>query len=126
MRFLGYRDDAPELIAGADLVLIPSRPDATGLGREGFSYVGLEALTAGTPVVGYAQGGLPEVVGDCGVLVQPGNRVALAEAVATLIDDPDLRDRLGRRGRERVRERFSLERTVEAMKARYVDAARTA
>ena len=75
-------------------------------------------------MVGYAQGGLPEVVGDCGVLVQPGNRVALSEAVAALIDDPDLRERLGRCGRERVRERFSLDRTVEEMKERYVEAAR--
>jgi glycosyltransferase involved in cell wall biosynthesis len=123
VRFLGYRDDAFVLIGGADLVLIPSAPDATGLGREGFSYVALEALTAGTPVVAYSQGGVPEVVGDCGRLVEPGDREALAAAVEELLQDPDLCERLGRCGRERVRERFSLERTVEAMKARYLEAA---
>ena len=126
VRFLGYRDDAAALIAGSDVVLIPSRPDATGVGREGFSYVGLEALTAGTPVVGYAHGGLPEVVGDCGVLVEPGDRAALAAAVRELVEDPDLRERLGRCGRERARELFSLERTVEAMKRHYLDVARAA
>ena len=126
VRFLGYQDDAAALIAGSDVVLIPSRPDATGVGREGFSYVGLEALTAGTPVVGYAHGGLPEVVGDCGVLVEPGDRAALAAAVRELVEDPDLRERLGRCGRERARELFSLERTVEAMKEHYLDVARAA
>jgi glycosyltransferase involved in cell wall biosynthesis len=126
VRFLGYRDDAAALIAGADVVLIPSRPDATGVGREGFSYVGLEALTAGTPIVGFAHGGLPEVVGDCGVLVEPGDRAALAAAVRELLEDLDLRERLGRCGRERARELFSLDRTVEAMKAHYLDVARAA
>jgi glycosyltransferase involved in cell wall biosynthesis len=126
VRFLGYRDDAAALIAGADVVLIPSRPDATGVGREGFSYVALEALTAGTPVVGYATGGLAEVVGDCGMLVEPGDRAALAAAIRELLEDPDLRERLGRCGRERARERFSLERTVEAMRAHYLDVARAA
>lgn len=123
VRFLGHRDDAAILIGGADVLLIPSRPDASGFGREGFPYVGLEALAAGTPVVAYAQGGLPELLGECGVLVEAGDRRALADAVRTLVEDTELRERLGRCGRERVRERFTLDRTVEAMKARYLDAA---
>jgi glycosyltransferase involved in cell wall biosynthesis len=123
VRFLGHRDDALSLIAGSDLVLIPTRPDPAGVGREGFSYVALEALTAGTPVVAYADGGLPEVVGDCGLLVDPGDRAALAAAVRSLLEDSGLRERLGRCGRERVRERFSLASTVESMKATYLEVA---
>ena len=60
------------------------------------------------------------------MLVEPGDRAALGAAVRELVDDPDLRERLGRCGRERARELFSLERTVDAMKAHYLDVARPA
>jgi glycosyltransferase involved in cell wall biosynthesis len=115
--FLGHRDDALELIAGCDLVAIPT------VVPEGFPYVGLEALAAGTPVVGYADGGLPELVGPCGRLVPQGDRAALAEAIASLLDDASLRRELGDCGRERVAREFALERMVEAMRNAYRRAA---
>jgi len=64
------------------------------------------------PVVATAVGGTPEAVDDgrTGLLVPPRDVGALADAVATLIDDPDLRGRLGRAGRARVAERFDAER----------------
>ena len=55
------------------------------MGREGFPYVGLEAMAVGTPVVGYEHGGLPEMLGDCGLLVSPGDRNALGEAILHLL-----------------------------------------
>ena len=100
--FLGFRDDAVELIAGSDLVVIPSTIEECGLGREGFPYVGLEAMAVGTPIVGYAHGGLPEMLGDCGRLVAPGVRAALGDAIVELLTDLGLRDRLAACGRARV------------------------
>lgn len=121
--FLGFREDARELIAGSDVVVIPSVVDDRGLGREGFPLVGLEALALGTPVVGYDDGGLPELTGECGTLVPPGDRGRLAEGIIRLVEDRELRDHLARCGRRRVTERFSFERMVEAMKERYRAAA---
>jgi glycosyltransferase involved in cell wall biosynthesis len=124
--FTGFRDDAIDLIAGSDLVVLPSTIDErSGMGREGFPYVGLESMAVGTPVVGYEHGGLPEMLGDCGRLLSPGDRDALREAILELLRDPGLRERLAECGRARVRERFSLEAMVEAMKERYREAAGT-
>jgi glycosyltransferase involved in cell wall biosynthesis len=115
--FLGHRDDARELIAGADVLAIPT------VVPEGFPYVGLEALAVGTPVVGYADGGLPELVGPCGRLVPPGDRNALAEAIEALLEDESLRRELGDCGRRRVDREFALDRMVEAMRNAYRRAA---
>jgi glycosyltransferase involved in cell wall biosynthesis len=95
------------------------------MGREGFPYVGLEAMAVGTPVVGYAHGGLPEMVGECGRLVPPGDRDALREAILELLRDPGLRERLADCARARVRTEFSLDRMVGAMKERYREAVGT-
>jgi glycosyltransferase involved in cell wall biosynthesis len=117
VRFLGHREDAIELMRACDLVVVP-----TVARGEGFGLVGLEALAVGTPVVGYRAGALPEVVGDCGTLVPPGDRAALAEAIVRLLEDEALRSELARRGRERARERFSLARWSEAMAESYREA----
>jgi glycosyltransferase involved in cell wall biosynthesis len=120
IRFLGHRDDAAMLIAGSDVLTISS--DAVGLGREGFPYVGLEAMAAGTPVVAYAGGGLSELLGDCGLLVPAGDRAALTDAIVRVVEDADLAARLGRCGRERVAKHFSL----EGMVAQTIDVYRAA
>lgn len=121
--FVGFREDAVELIAGSDLVVVPSTIDERGMGREGFPYVGLEAMAVGTPVVGYAHGGLPEMLGECGLLVPPGDRSALRHAILDVLENEEERDRLSSCGRRRMQERFSLAGMVEAMKARYFEAA---
>jgi glycosyltransferase involved in cell wall biosynthesis len=123
--FLGHRDDAIELISGCDLVAIPSVEEPAGFGREGFPYVGLEALAVGTPVVGYDHGGLPELLGECGGLVPPGDREALADAITRVVEDGELRRRMARCGRERAASLFTLTGTIEETRQCYLEAAKS-
>jgi len=105
VHFLGFRADAAAIVRELDVLVLPSLV-------EGLPLVVLEAMALGRPVVATAVGGTPEAVDDgrTGLLVPPRDVGALADAVATLIDDPDLRGRLGRAGRARVAERFDAER----------------
>ena len=121
--FVGFQENAVELIAGSDLIVIPSTIGERGLGREGFPYAGLEAMAVGTPVVAYAHGGLPEMLGDCGRLVLPDDRGALRDAILELLTDRGAYGQAAACGRARVQERFSLIGMVEAMRDRYRAAA---
>jgi glycosyltransferase involved in cell wall biosynthesis len=114
----GHRDDAVELIAGSDVLVAPSVRDPGGW-REGFGLAVAEAMQAGTPVVAYDSGSLAETLGDAGVVVPEGDRDALADAVASLLDDPERRSTLARRGRERVRDAFSAQASIDGLRARY-------
>jgi glycosyltransferase involved in cell wall biosynthesis len=101
--FAGYRNDVPALLAGCDVFCLPSTV-------EGLPLVVLEAMAQRKPVVATAVGGTPEIVGDgeTGLLVPPGDVDALEQALARVLGDRDLADRLGRAGRERVAAEFSL------------------
>jgi glycosyltransferase involved in cell wall biosynthesis len=114
VRFLGFRRDLPDLIAAADLVVLPSAAEAFGL-------VLAEALYLGTPVVSTTVGGIPEIVeaGVDGALVPPADSRALAEAIADLLADPARRRRLAAAGRDRVSERFGFERMMRAYERLY-------
>jgi glycosyltransferase involved in cell wall biosynthesis len=116
--FLGHREDAVDLMRACDVVVVPSV--APG---EGFGLVTLEAFSVRTPVVGYAVGALPEVAGDCALLVAPGDHSGLADAVLRVLEDGKLRARLVECGRARVRDQYGLERWVEGLVACYKDAA---
>jgi glycogen(starch) synthase len=98
------------LIAGASLVLVPSR------WREPFSLVALQAAQEGRPVVATRRGGLPEVVidGETGLVVDADDATALAAATVRLLEDPDLARKLGERGRVSAGERFAFDRFVRA------------
>lgn len=99
VRFLGQRADVPALLAAADLFCQPNT------GPEPFGIVFVEALYAGLPVVTTNLGGAVEIVNDaCGVVVQPDDPVALAGVLASLIDDPETRARLGETGPARARD----------------------
>lgn len=88
---IGSRTDVTELLAAADLVVLPSRWEAR-------SMVAQDALRIGVPLVATAVGGVPELVGDAAELVPYGNAEALARAVARLLGDPAGRDRLAAAG----------------------------
>ena len=81
VRWLGRRDDVGDLLAAADVVVLPSVWEARSLTAQ-------EALLAGRPLVATAVGGVPALVRDGAVLVPPGDPDALGAAVRRLLDDP--------------------------------------
>jgi glycosyltransferase involved in cell wall biosynthesis len=100
------------LYARSAIAVVPSE-------YEGFGFPAGEAMACGTPVVSTDGGALPEVVGDAGRVVAVRNPTALAHAIGELLGDADARDALGRRGRQRMVERFCWTRTAGALAAVY-------
>ena len=80
---------------------------------EGFGLPVGEAMACAVPVISTSGGALPEVVGDAGILVPPENVKALSEAIAGLLDNPELAGRLGQAGYERVHRHFTWKRAAE-------------
>jgi glycosyltransferase involved in cell wall biosynthesis len=99
VRFAGQRSDVPRILSAADIFCQPNT------GPEPFGLTLIEALQAGLPVITSAMGGATEVVNDsCGVLVRPGSVADLALALRLLVNDAQLRRRLGASGPARARE----------------------
>jgi glycosyltransferase involved in cell wall biosynthesis len=72
----------------------------------------LEAMAQARPAVATSVGGVPSVLSGCGLIAAPGDVHGLASAVVTVLDDPNLAERLGRRGFERLHRRYTLARCV--------------
>lgn len=114
VHWAGHRRDVLHLLPGFDLFVQPSL-------HEGMPNTVLEAMVAGLPVAATAVGGTPEVVVDgvTGLLVPPRDPGGLAEAIATLLHNPDLRRTMGQAGRQRVAEHFTVKRMVEQTEEMY-------
>jgi glycosyltransferase involved in cell wall biosynthesis len=126
--FTGFRSDVARLLAAADLFVLPTLDDA-------FPTVLLEAMAAGLPVIASDTGGVPEIVsargqgrargrestGETGRLVPPGDRAALATAIAELLADAPRRLALGEAGRRRARERFSSDAWLDRLERVYAE-----
>ncbi|MER6500751.1 glycosyltransferase family 4 protein [Streptomyces sp. NPDC001455] len=107
-----------DLVRGAQIACVPSL-------YEGFSLPAAEAMATGTPLVATTGGAIPEVAGPDGetcLAVPPGDAGALADALARLLDDPELRARLGAAGRARVLSRFTWKQAAIGTAARYREA----
>jgi glycosyltransferase involved in cell wall biosynthesis len=92
--------DVPAALRACDILAVPST--TTPEWKEQFGRIAVEAMHAGVPVVGYATGALPEVVGNAGLLVQEGDVDGLSRAVELLAGDPARRTELVARGRARA------------------------
>jgi glycosyltransferase involved in cell wall biosynthesis len=79
---------------------------------EGFGLPAGEAMACRVPVISTTGGALPEVVGDAGILLPPGNAKALEKAIVNLLDNPEKRETLGRAGYERVLNNFTWRNTA--------------
>jgi glycosyltransferase involved in cell wall biosynthesis len=105
--FLGFREDIPRILKILDIMIITSF-------HESFSMSTVEAMAMEVPVIATNVGGIPEVVdnGKTGILVPPGNVDALWKAMKYLIQNPEIGINMGKKGRQRVLERFTIEENV--------------
>jgi glycosyltransferase involved in cell wall biosynthesis len=112
--FLGYQDDVAPFYAAFDVLLLPSA-------NEGTPVSAIEALAAGKPVVATRVGGVPDVIRDGvdGHLVEAGDIDGLTDRLADLAADPEGARRMGAAGRERVLERYSVDRLIDDVDALY-------
>nr|WP_066362739.1 glycosyltransferase family 4 protein [Herbidospora mongoliensis] len=104
-------DELGTLIATSEISVVPSL-------YEGFSLPAVEHMACGTPLIASRTGALPEVVGDAAVMVTPGDPEELAATLLRLHDSPAEREEYGKRGFDRVMERYAwpvvARKTVEA------------
>jgi L-malate glycosyltransferase len=120
IRYLGYRKDVENVYRASDVVVMPSR------GGEPFGLINIEAGASRKPIVATRNGGVPEVIehGENGFLVEPEDLAGLTRYTTLLIEDRELRQRMGERARQIVEERFTsqpvrqLERVYERLLSR--------
>jgi glycosyltransferase involved in cell wall biosynthesis len=120
VQFKGWlpAEELAEELANASVVVVPS------LWPEPFGLVGIEALSAGRPVIASATGGIEDWLEDgvSGVCVKPGDVNELAEALNALLADPRRQEVMGTAGRDSVNARFSPERHAAAVIDAYASA----
>jgi len=113
-------DAVLEHYRAADIFVLPCRIAADG-DRDGLPNVLMEAMSCTLPVLSTRVSGIPELIDDGvhGRLTPPGEPEALAAALAELITDPALRDRLGAAGEARLRADFAMDRGIDMLMARF-------
>lgn len=106
-RFVGVREDIVDILAAADVVVLPSL-------AEGFPFVLLEALAMGCPVVASRVNGVPELIEDhkTGLLVPSRDSQALTKAILEVLGNPNAARKMGAEGRAVVQERFTVDQMV--------------
>jgi glycosyltransferase involved in cell wall biosynthesis len=114
LHFLGSVQDIPAFLGGVDIGVLCSH-------AEGMPNSVLEYMAAGRPVVATSVGAVPEMIEDGihGLLVSPGDSLALAESIGRLVADPGLASRLGQQARQRVLERYTRQAMVQRFEVFY-------
>jgi glycosyltransferase involved in cell wall biosynthesis len=114
IQFLGNHDHVEDIYRDSDLLVLTSD-------REGTPNVIMEAMASGLPVVATSVGGVPDLVrdGETGYLVPPGDLNGLVDKLAALVENPNLRIRMGQAGREVILAHHSLERMPDILSEFY-------
>ena len=100
-------DDAMQLMAAADVFVLPSY-------TEGFPNVIVEAMAMGKPIIATRVGAIPEMLaGECGVLVPPRDADALCAALRLVLSDADLRTALGAKAHDKARTEYAMDKVFE-------------
>ena len=108
------QDDLKNFLTESDIYLFPSLAD-------GCAQSGMEALTAGLPVVATYQSGLPITDGETGCLVPMKDAIAIADKIEWLITHPEERERIGRNAAKMMRENYTWEKYAESVKGIYAE-----
>jgi glycosyltransferase involved in cell wall biosynthesis len=115
--FVGHYTDPlgrSSFMSSLDVFLLPSLAEGTPNSI-------IEAMSHGLPIIASAVGGIPDLLSDdSGILVQPGDDEALAQAMERLASDPDLRARMGGAARERYLNLFSPEAVLPVLRNTYL------
>ncbi len=110
-QLIGPKINAATLLKAFDIFVLPSI-------KEGFPFVLLEAMQAGLPIIATNVGGIPEALGDAGILIEPNNPKALADALEYLLEHPDVMSSLSKKALERSK-LFSEEKMLSETKKVY-------
>lgn len=112
--FTGHRKDIPSILREIDIMVMPTF-------TEGFSRVILEAMATGKPVIATDVGGTPEAVidGVTGYIVPTRDSLALTNRINELVNDGKKREEMGRAGRTRVEEKFSMKDCIKKVEGIY-------
>jgi glycosyltransferase involved in cell wall biosynthesis len=108
LHFLGWREDIPRILRASDVLVLPSI-------REAFGLVLLEAMASGVAVIATDNGGTKDIIedGKSGLLVPPENSERLADAIRTLLHNPDQKKDIEKAALERVQTLFTADKMAE-------------
>jgi glycosyltransferase involved in cell wall biosynthesis len=116
VRFLGFRNDVPEIMAITDILVFPSH-------EESFGVTLIEALAMGLPVIASNNAGIPDIIvnGETGILIPPKDPHSLANAISGLINNTNLRSVFGTNGRKRAEKYFDEEEIISSLEKFYIN-----
>ena len=113
VHFLGLRNDVEDILAAASVVVVPAESE------EALGLAAIEGMAASRPVIVTRAGGMPAIVGDAGIVVPEQDPASLGLAIRTVLSDPEHGSRLGKLGRKRVEELYSMDAHVERLMKTY-------
>jgi len=113
--FIGFRKDIENILASIDIFVLSSYAEPFGRSL-------LEAMACGKPVIATNTGGTYEIVsdGETGILIPPKNPIKLAEAMKKLIEDENLRIKMGKAGRLKVKKLFDIKKCIKILEDEYI------